>query len=215
MGRILIAEDELHINELIKKNLTLVGHSCAQAFDGKEALEMLAEGQYDLMVLDVMMPHFSGFEVLKKTSGTPTIFVTAKNALADRLQGLSLGADDYIVKPFEILELVARVNAVLRRTKKTGKEFTVDNIRVDFESRRVFKDGTEVTLKPKEYELLEALIVNRNLALSRSKLLDLVWGYDFEGDSRTVDVHIQKLRSKLSLEDRIKTVQKVGYRLEV
>ncbi len=215
MAKILIAEDEQPINELIKKNLSLVGHSCVQTYDGAEALKKMSEDEFDLLILDVMMPGLSGFELIKHTDGTPVIFVTARGRLEDRLEGLKLGADDYIVKPFEILELVARVDAVLRRTKAVGKTFSANGLSVDFESRRVWKDGNEVVLKPKEFELLETLIINRNLALSREKLLDLVWGYDFEGESRTVDVHIQKIRKKLSLEGSIKTVQKVGYRFEV
>ncbi len=215
MAKILIAEDERLINELIKRNLSLVGHGCVQAYDGNEALEKLEAGKFDLLILDVMMPGLSGFELIRHADGTPVIFVTAKGKLEDRLQGLKLGADDYIVKPFEVLELVARVDAVLRRTKAVGKSFSAHNLTVDFESRRVWKNGEEVTLKPKEFDLLEALIVNRNLALSREKLLNLVWGYDFDGEIRTVDVHIQKIRKKLSLEEVIKTVQKVGYRFEV
>ncbi len=215
MAKILIAEDEQPINELIKRNLSLVGHSCVQVFDGIQALKTLETDAFDLLILDVMMPVLSGFELMKYTDGNPVIFVTARGSLEDRLQGLKLGADDYIVKPFEISELVARVDAVLRRTKGVDKCFSCGGLRVDFESRRVWKNEREVSLKPKEFELLEALIINRNLALSREKLLNLVWGYDFEGESRTVDVHIQKLRSKLSLEDTIKTVQKVGYRFEV
>lgn len=215
MARILIAEDEKTINELIKRNLCLVGHNCAQVYDGTEALAILAHKEFDLLILDVMMPGLSGFELIKRADGIPVIFVTAKGSLEDRLQGLKLGADDYIVKPFEILELVARVDAVLRRTKAHSRTFSAHGISVDFESRRVWRNDSEIMLKPKEFDLLEALIINRNLALSREKLLDLVWGFDFEGESRTVDVHIQKLRSKLSLEDAIKTVQKVGYRFEV
>ena len=215
MANILIVEDEININDLIKRNLELVGHSCAQVFDGGKAADAIASGTYDLLILDVMLPGFSGFDLIKQTDGTPVIFVTAKGGLEDRLRGLRLGADDYIVKPFEILELVARVDVVLRRTHALSNSFSFDDIRVEFDSRKVFKNGAEVGLRPKEYELLEALIRNRNLALSREKLLSIVWDYDYAGDARTVDVHIQKLRKKLGLDERLKTVYKTGYRLEV
>lgn len=215
MAKILIVEDEIHINNLIKMNLQLVGHTCTQVFDGEKALDALAAEPFDLIILDVMLPGRSGFDLIKQIEGTPVIFATAKGGLDDRLRGLRLGADDYIVKPFEILELVARVDVVLRRTKAVGHEFAFDDIRVDFDSRKVYKGGEEIALKPKEYELLEALITNRNLALSREKLLNIVWDYDYAGDARTVDVHIQKLRKKLGLDERLKTVYKTGYRLEV
>lgn len=151
---------------------------------------------------------------LRPDHDIPVILVTARNSLSDRVQGLSLGADDYIVKPFEILEVVARVQAVLRRTKRNEGAFCLDGLRVDFDSRQVFYGGELVDLTPQEFILLEVLVVNRNLALSREKLLELAWGYDYYGDTRTVDVHIQKLRKKLGIGERIKTVYKLGYRLE-
>lgn len=215
MANILIVEDEVNINNLMKRNLELVGHSCMQMFDGQRAADAMIPGAFDLLILDVMLPGFSGFDLIKRAEGTPVIFVTAKGGLEDRLRGLRLGADDYIVKPFEILELVARVDVVLRRTHAVSNSFSFDDIRVEFDSRKVYKNGVEVGLRPKEYELLEALIRNRNLALSREKLLTIVWDYDYAGDARTVDVHIQKLRKKLGLDERLKTVYKTGYRLEV
>lgn len=215
MANILIVEDESNINNLMKRNLELVGHVCTQVFDGEKAADAISSNAYDLLILDVMLPGLSGFDLIQQTSGTPVIFVTAKGGLEDRLRGLRLGADDYIVKPFEILELVARVDVVLRRTHAVSNSFAFDDIRVEFDSRKVYRNGEEVVLKPKEYELLEALIRNRNLALSREKLLNIVWDYDYAGDARTVDVHIQKLRKKLGLDERLKTVYKTGYRLEV
>lgn len=215
MARILVAEDETRINDLICRNLALVGHKTESALNGDEALQLINNHDYDLLLLDIMMPGKSGFEVMSIMSKEiPVIFVTAKDGLNSRLEGLGLGADDYIIKPFEILELIARVEAVLRRTKKLDQSFSLGNILVEFDTHRVFKEGNEIALTPKEYELLEALILNRNLALSREKLLTLVWGYDFEGDTRTVDVHVQRLRSKLGLQDEIKTVYKLGYRLQ-
>ena len=214
MANILIAEDERAINDLIKLNLSLVGHKCEQVFDGAAALERALSGEHDLVILDVMLPELSGFEIIGQIK-TPVIFVTARVSVEDRLRGLKLGADDYIVKPFEILELVERVKAVLRRTKGESEAFEFDGIRVEFDTRRVYKDGAEVILKPKEFELLSAFITNRNLALSREKLIVLVWDFDYEGDTRTVDVHVQKLRQKLGISERLKTVYKTGYRLEI
>lgn len=215
MAKILIVEDEKAINDLIRFNLELVGHECYQVFDGEAGLCEALKLKYDLIILDVMLPKYSGFEIMEYIEGTPVIFVTAKSATQDRIKGLRLGADDYITKPFDILELTERVKAVLRRTKADSKVFEFDDIRIEFDNRRVFKAGTEVELKPKEFDLLEALINNRNLALSREKLLRLVWDFDYEGDSRTVDVHIQRLRQKLGISDKIQTVYKTGYRFEI
>jgi DNA-binding response OmpR family regulator len=215
MIKILIVEDERPINDLIKFNLELSGYRCDQVFDGEKALCKAFSNHYDLVILDVMLPTLSGFDVIKELQGTPVIFVSAKTGIQDRLNGLQLGADDYISKPFEILELVARVKAVLRRTKGEQNYIEFDDIRVEFDTRRVYKNGSEISLKPKEFDLLEALISNRNLALSREKLINLVWNFDYEGDTRTVDVHIQRLRQKLGLSDRLHTVYKTGYRLEL
>jgi DNA-binding response OmpR family regulator len=171
--------------------------------------------RFDLLIFDIMLPGISGFELIGHADGTPTIFVTAKEGINDRLKGLSLGADDYIVKPFEIQELILRVRAVLRRTKKDDKQLDFDDIVIDFSAKKVFKNGLEAVLTPKEYSLLETLVLNRNIALSREKLINLVWGFDYEGDTRTVDVHIRQLRAKLGLTDRLKTLYKTGYRFEL
>lgn len=215
MAVILIVEDEIAINELVKKNLQLVGHQCTSVFDGKSAIAEIQSHVYDLIILDIMLPELDGFEVFEKVKETPTIFLTARNSLSDRVKGLSMGADDYLTKPFEMLELLARVEAVLRRTQKNKSYFEVGTVRIDFDSHQVFYMGQLVECTPKEFELLEVLVNNRNIALSRDRLLELVWGYDYEGDTRTIDVHIQKLRKKLGWENVIKTVYKVGYRLEV
>ena len=215
MAEILIVEDELSINELIRRNLSLTGHHCTQAFDGTSAVSLLENGKYDLIVLDIMLPGLDGYQVFERVLGTPTIFLTAKSELVDKLKGLAMGADDYLTKPFQMLEMAARVEAVLRRTKKVESEFVMGDLKCDFEGHQVYLNGTVVECTPKEFELLEALIRNRNIALSREKLLDMVWGYDFDGGTRTVDVHIQRLRHKLHLEERIRTVYKLGYRLEV
>lgn len=215
MAKILIVEDERPINNLIAKNLTLTGHTPLCAYDGNTALELLQNDPPDLAIFDVMLPELSGFELIKLIGDIPVIFVTAKTSLEDRLKGLSLGADDYIVKPFAMQELLARVNIVLRRTKRNISTITIDDLTIDMGGRTVMRDGQAINLTPREFALLEALILNRNLALSREKLITMVWTYDYEGDTRTVDVHIQQLRQKLGWKDRIKTIYKVGYRLEL
>ena len=214
MAAILIVEDEIAINELVKRNLQLVGHNCTSVFDGKAAIAEIQNNPYDLILLDIMLPEYDGYEVFQKALNTPTIFLTARNSLSDRIKGFSMGADDYLTKPFEMLELLARVEAVLRRTHKNKTLFEAGYVTIDFNSRQVFCRNQLVECTPKEYDLLEVLVNNRNIALSRERLLELVWGYDYEGDTRTVDVHIQKLRKKLCWENAIKTVYKLGYRLE-
>ncbi|MBO5736026.1 MAG: response regulator transcription factor [Clostridia bacterium] len=220
MAKILIVEDEKPIRNLIKRNLELMGHTCMEASDGNEAAEIIMENPFDLMVFDVMLPGKDGFELLelvriRMKRPTPVIFLTAKESIDDRLKGLSLGADDYISKPFVLRELLLRVQAVLRRTMKEEESLFFDDIEVRFSSKKVFRKGLEVCLTPKEYCLLETLILNRNIVLSREKLLTLVWGYNYEGESRTVDVHIRQIRAKLDLKDRLKTLYKMGYRFEL
>lgn len=219
MAKILIAEDEKPIRNLIQRNLELVGHHCTAAKDGGEAWERIRQEPFDLMVFDVMLPGKSGYELMERAQteqpDVPVIFLTAKGSIGDRLHGLSLGADDYIVKPFEIRELLLRVRAVLRRTKKEEESLCFDGIEVHFPSKKVYKDGQEVLLTPKEYSLLETLLRNRNIVLSREKLIETVWGYDYEGDTRTVDVHVRQIRSKLDLKEHLKTLYKMGYRFEL
>lgn len=217
MALILIVEDEMPINILINRNLKLVGHECVSVYDGEAVLEIIQKYTFDLILLDIMLPKMNGYEVLEivKEMDIPVIFLTSKSSLSDRVKGLTSGADDYIVKPFEMLELQARVEAVLRRTNKEQKFFVLNNIRVDLDGRQAFLNNELVDTTPQEFDLLVVLIRNRNIALSREKLLELAWGYDFEGDTRTVDVHITKLRKKLGLDNYIKTVYKLGYRLEV
>lgn len=214
MAKILVIEDDRHINELIRRSLKLAGHECTCCFEGKEALKLIREQQYDLILLDVMLSEISGFDLIAKIKDTPVIFVTAKGELKDKLLGLSLGAEDYIVKPFEMLELLARVNVILKRNQKE-EVIQIGNVCVNLNKRTVKTDGQDVTLTPQEYKLLEVFIQNKNIALSRDKLLELAWGYDYEGETKTVDVHVQKLRKKLGLEHAIKTITKLGYRLEI
>ncbi|GBF33684.1 phosphate regulon transcriptional regulatory protein PhoB [Desulfocucumis palustris] len=215
MAHILIVEDEKSINDLIAMNLSLVGHTSEQAYDGKEALEYLKQNTYSLLIMDIMLPVLDGFSLMQYVpKGTPVIFLTAMGNLSDKVKGLKLGADDYIVKPFETIELLARIEAILRRTHQSLNIFSLDGTVVNLESRVVTVNGSEIELTLREYELLEILIKNKNIALSREKLLKLAWEYDYFGETRTVDVHIQKLRKKLNWDNRIKTVYKMGYRLE-
>ena len=214
MANILIVEDERPINDLIKMNMSLIGYQCLQVFNGRDAIDIMHQERFELVILDIMLPEKNGFEVMQAIHDTPVLVLTARDNLDDKIKAFSLGVEDYITKPFEILELIARVNVVLRRNAKE-KEVYIDHIRVDLNAHKVYDHNKLVDLKPQEYELLEVLINNRNLALSREKLIELAWDYSYEGDSRTVDVHIQKLRKKLALEHRIKTVYKLGYRLEI
>ena len=215
MAHILIVEDDKSINNLIKKNMELVGHSCISVFDGNAVYDVIENTNFDLILLDVMLPGRDGFEIIKDIQGiAPIIFLTARGAVHDRIMGLKHGADDYIVKPFDMLELAARIEAVLRRTQKSEKSFKLGEVTIDLDGRQALLQGGLVDFTPQEFALIEALINNRNIALSRDKLLEIAWGYDYGGDTRTVDVHIHNIRKKLGWEKIIKTVYKLGYRLE-
>ena len=216
MRRILIVEDEKPISDLIKLNLSMAGYATEQAFDGHTAVKHIQKTDFDLALLDIMLPGLDGYDLLPKMTarGIPVIYVTAKDSLKDRVSGLENGADDYITKPFEGTELVARVKAVLRRRGKAEPRCLFGDIEVDFGSRRVLKNGQPMDLTLKEFDLLKYLIDNKNIAVSRENLLKHVWDYESPANTRTVDIHIQKLRSKLEI-DNIKTVFKLGYRLEI
>lgn len=215
MKTILIVEDEEPIRELIKLNLSMVGFDTLEAEDGEKALEIIKSKALDLVVLDIMIPKINGYELLPHIieRNVPVIVLTAMDSLRDKVKGLNLGADDYMTKPFEGMELIARINALFRRSDKEDSIKKFDNIEIHEDKRRVFKDGEEVELTPKEFELLKLLVDNMGIALSREKILELIWNYEYEGNTRTVDMHIQRLRHKLDTE-RIKTVYKIGYRLE-
>ena len=214
MANILILEDERAINDLIAMNLGMVGHETTQAFTGAEALALAASNAFDLLIIDVMLPDTNGFKVYEALKDTPAIFVTALGETADKVKGFERGADDYIVKPFEMTELLLRVEAVLRRTHKSESCYSFGGIKVDFDAKTVSRDGVQIDLTMQEYALLETLVKNRNIALSRQKLMREAWGVSFMGESRTVDVHVQRLRKKLGLDEQIKTVYKLGYRFE-
>lgn len=217
MRKVLIVDDEEKIRELIRMNLELAGYKCDEAEDGEMALEKLNKFSPDLALLDIMLPKKNGYEIAQSfiKQNVPIIFLTAKDSVTDKVKGLKLGADDYIVKPFESMELLARIEVVLRRTGKFSDVFEYRNIKVDFAKREVFKNNEKIEMTAQEFELLKVLIQNKNLALSREKLLESAWGYDYYGDTRTVDMHIQRLRKKLSWDDIIVTVYKYGYRLEI
>lgn len=193
------------------------GYSCTCAYDGKEAADQIEKNNYDLILLDIMLPEIDGYELLEyiRPTETPVIFITAKGNLHDRVQGLRLGADDYIVKPFQISELTARVDALLRRMGKSVTQFSLFGVEINTESRIVTKDGIPIDLTLKEFDLLVELIRNKNVALYRDSLYEKVWNEPFTGETRTLDSHIQRLRKKLDWDEHIKTVFRIGYRLEV
>lgn len=218
MNKILIAEDETPIANLLQTALEGAGYRCVRAADGAAAADKLESTPFDLVLLDIMLPRTDGYEVLEycKSLEVPVIFLTAKGSLQDRVKGLKLGAEDYITKPFELMELLARVETVLRRCGKTGRVLSLPpDIEIDTASRVVKKSGQSVPLTAKEYELLLLFIQNKNIALYRDRIYERVWGEEYWGDSRTVDLHIQRMRKKLGLEKRLVAVYKVGYRLEV
>ncbi|MDD5880202.1 MAG: response regulator transcription factor [Clostridiales bacterium] len=214
--KILVVEDEAPIRDLISINLQLVGYEVFTAEDGIMAEEFLEKQRVDLILLDVMIPGIDGFSLIEKIKkhNTPVIFVTAKESVLDRVKGLRLGADDYIIKPFETMELLARIEVVLRRYNKNDNHIKFKNIEVDTKQRIVKLNNEEIYLTIKEYELLILLLKNKNIALSREQILEKVWGFEYGGETRTVDIHIQRIREKLDLKNNIKTVFKVGYRLE-
>ncbi|MCI8645772.1 MAG: response regulator transcription factor [Firmicutes bacterium] len=217
MIRILIVEDELPIAELLNMSLCGEGYQCTCAYDGQEAADILEDETFDLVLLDIMLPKIDGYELLEYIHfcQIPVIFLTAKTDVADRVKGLKAGAEDYISKPFEIAELLARVEAVMRRFNKGTKTLAFADVVVDAESRLVRKSGKAVSLTAKEFDLLLYFVQNKNKALSRSQIYAQVWNSGCLGDSRTVDLHVQRLRKKLSLEESLVSVYKIGYRLEV
>lgn len=214
MNRILIVEDEATIARLMEVSLLRAGYDCTVANDGLTAADLIAENDFDIALLDIMLPGLDGYELLDylRPLGTPVIFITAKTATKDRVRGLQLGADDYLVKPFEVEELLARVGAVLRRTGRGGQTLQAFDVTLDVVGRRVTQNGRPVELTPREFGLLEQLMRNRGAALYREALYERVWGGEM-ADTRTLDLHIQRLRKKLGWQEKIETVYRVGYRL--
>lgn len=213
---ILIVEDEKNITLLIQAGLSKAGYNWEYAADGKIAADLIERQDYDLILLDIMLPEINGYELMEYIGplGMPVIFITAKGTTENKIKGLRMGADDYIVKPFVVDEMLARIDSVLRRYNKSQIIFELHGTRIDTNNRNVMQDGTEINLTPMEYELLLYLIRNKNTALFRETILERVWGVDEIGDSRTLDLHIQRLRKKLNWQEYIKTVYKVGYCLE-
>lgn len=221
--RVLIAEDEKEIRNIIKEYMGVGNYTVDEAANGREALELFAENEYDIILVDIMMPEINGWDVCRKireSSEVPIIILSAKGQEYDKLRGFELGIDDYLVKPFSPKELLARIKALFRRNEKVQKaeeksHYKYKELTVDFESQNVFVDGGKIKLTPKEYDLLEYFIRNRNIVLSRDKLLDGVWGVDFMGDDRTVDTHVKMLRESLGrYRNLVVTMWGKGYKFE-
>ena len=216
MSHILIVEDEKPIADLIEMTLLQAGYTCTIALDGTCAADLVEETEFDLILLDIMLPGVDGYELMEyiEPTGMPVIFLTAKATVADRVKGLKMGADDYILKPFEPMELVARVETVLRRLGKSSALLLAFGVTVDTAARQVTRGGEEIALTPREFDLLEILVKNRGVALYREVLFERAWGGELEADSRTLDLYIQRLRKKLDWQEKIRTVYKIGYMLE-
>jgi len=217
MIKILIVDDEKPICDLIDLNLSAAGYCCTAVQDGIKAIEAVENDEYDLVLLDIMLPGADGYDVMEyiRPLKIPVIFISAKHEVKDRVKGLKLGADDYLIKPFDVVELVARVEAVLRRYNKTETKITIGDIEIDSVARRVNRAGRPVPLTSKEFDLLMLFVENRNVALFRENLYEKVWEDEYLSDSRTLDLHVQRLRKKLGWEHNLVAVYKVGYRLEV
>lgn len=216
MKPILVVEDEMNIRSLIVMTMRRAGYDTVSVGDGTAAAEVLEEKKFDLVLLDVMLPGIDGFELMEYIAPQkiPVIFITAKNSLQDRVHGLRLGADDYIVKPFEPMELLARVESVLRRAGRGTRSLHAYGVEIDPVSMQVLQNGRKIHLTPREYDLLVHLLRSQGAAIYRSVLYERVWGGEPEKDTRTLDLHIQRLRQKLGWGDKIETVRGVGYRLK-
>ena len=217
MIKILIVDDEKPICDLIDMNLSAAGYSCVAVQDGLAAIDAVEREPFDLVLLDIMLPGADGYDVMEyiKPLKVPVIFISAKHEVKDRVKGLKLGADDYLIKPFDVTELLARVEAVLRRYNKADKKLIVGEVEIDIEARRVKRSGNPVPLTSKEFDLLLLFAENRNVALFRESLYEKVWDDEYYANSRTLDLHVQRLRRKLGWEKNLVAVYKVGYRLEI
>ena len=216
-NRILVVEDDEAISKVIVKNLISTGYAATPFYDGAQAAESLSiDADYDLALLDVMLPGLDGFALMEHMQkyNIPVIYLTAKADVPSRIKGLKIGAEDYIVKPFSVLELLVRIEKVLDRAGKLNKVLRCRDITIDTEKRTVTKSGEAVALQPLEFDLLVKLIKFKNCTMSRERLLSEIWGVDFVGGTRTVDTHVASLRKKLGLEGIIVTVTRIGYRLE-
>ena len=217
MIRILAVDDEKPIAELLRLSLKQAGYECVCAYDGIQAVDLIEKETFDLILLDIMLPGIDGFELMEyiRTTQIPVIFLTAKNAVADRVRGLRLGAEDYMVKPFDVLELLARVEGVLRRHGKLQTILQVGGLQFNTLAMQVFRAGQEVPLTHKEYELALLFAQNRGIVLSKSAIYERIWGGEFPEHTRTVELHIQRMKKKLGWTEKIRPVFGMGYRLEV
>ena len=217
MVHILIVEDELPISDLLETALSKCGYHCTCAYDGMEAANIIEKESFDLILLDIMLPGADGFELMEyiRPIGTPVIFITAKNALNDRVKGLRMGAEDYIVKPFEILELQARVDGVLRRHGKLETNISIGGLEINTLSMTVTWDGKNIALTKREYDILLMFAQNPGIVLYKSAIYERVWGCDYPEGTRVVELHTQRMRKKVGWDELIKPVFAVGYRLEV
>ena len=217
MIKILIVDDEMPICDLIDMNLSAAGYSCVAVQDGLSAIDEIEKNTFDLVLLDIMLPGADGYDVMEyiRPYKVPVIFISAKHEVKDRVRGLKLGADDYLIKPFDVTELLARVEAVLRRYNKTDKIITLGDVEIDVDARRVTRGGSPIPLTSKEVDLMLLFVENRNIALFRENLYERVWDDEYLANSRTLDLHVQRLRKKLGWEKNLVAVYKVGYRLEL
>lgn len=215
-AHILVVEDDENIAHMIEAALVIGGYTSKLCGDGQSAVNEIASGQYDLVLLDIMLPKMDGFQVFENRGDTtaPVIFLTAMGDVSNKVKGLRMGAEDYIVKPFEAVELLARVEVALRRTQRETAALVYQNIIIETDKHEVTLNGEPIILTPKEFDLLAFFVNNIDIALTRERLLSAVWGYDFSGESRTVDTHVQQLRKKLKLHDLLVTIPRLGYRLE-
>ena len=216
MVRILAVDDELPIAELLRLSLSRAGYECVCAYDGLEAANRIEKESFDLILLDIMLPGIDGFELMDyiRSTGIPVIFLTAKNAVSDRVKGLRMGAEDYMVKPFDIQALLARVEGVLRRHGKLQTVLTVGDLTINTLSMQVTRGGEEIGLTRKEYELLLLFARNVGVVLSKITIYERVWGGEYPDNTRTVELHVQRMKKKLGWDDRLKPVYGMGYRLE-
>ena len=214
--KILIIEDDASISNLIVTTLVREGYACEAASDGRRGLDLYKTGEFDLVLLDLMLPEISGYDLLEtiRNGDTPVIVISAMNQVQDRIRGLKMGADDYLSKPFQVGELVARIESVLRRVNKASPVIKCGDVSVNTESRVVMKGDTQIELTAKEFDLLVIFVQNKNVALSRSYLYESVWHDWYNGDTRTLDNHVQRLRKKLDWAETIETVFRIGYRLK-
>ena len=217
MIRILIVDYEKPICDLIDMNLSAAGYDCRSVQDGIAAIDLIEKEDFDLILLDIMLPGADGFDIMEyiKPLKIPVIFITARSDVRDKVRGLKLGAEDYLVKPFDVLELVARVEVVLRRFHKTENILTAGDVTVDLEALKVTRAGRPIVLTNKEYGLLVLFMQNKNVALFKETLYEKVWKDEYIADSRTLELHVQRLRRKMGWEKKLVAVYKVGYRLEI